>query len=107
MEILLQVGVADRMTEYGLPWRFRNSYYRGQRVFRMEAPHDPDDRFFPMINIQQQHIEEYLLDACQNNPVIDAGKRPSSKTGSPHKRWLMEYGKQGARSPEITGEIAR
>lgn len=49
MEILQQVGVADRMTEGGLPWRFGNSYYRGQRVFRMEAPHDTDDRFFPII----------------------------------------------------------
>jgi 3-(3-hydroxy-phenyl)propionate hydroxylase len=29
----------------GLPWRFGNSFYRGERVFRMEAPHDPDDRF--------------------------------------------------------------
>ncbi len=63
MEILQQVGVSDRMTENGLPWRFGNSYYRGQRVFRMEAPHDQDDRFFPMLNIQQQYMEEYLLDA--------------------------------------------
>lgn len=47
MEILQQVGVADRMTEGGLPWRFGNSYYRGQQVFRLEAPHDDDDRFFP------------------------------------------------------------
>lgn len=71
MEILQQVGVADRMTENGLPWRFGNSHYRGQRVFRMEAPHDADDRFFPMLNIQQQYMEEYLLDACQANPLID------------------------------------
>ncbi len=71
MEILQQVGVAERMTENGLPWRFGNSYYRGQRVFRMEAPHDPDDRFFPMINIQQQYMEEYLLNACQASPLID------------------------------------
>jgi len=71
MEILQQVGVADRMTENGLPWRFGNSYYGGQRVFRMEAPHDADDRFFPMLNIQQQYMEEYLLDACQANPLID------------------------------------
>ena len=71
MEILQQVGVAERMTENGLPWRFGNSYYRGQRVFRMEAPHDTDDRFFPMLNIQQQYMEEYLLDACQANPLID------------------------------------
>jgi 3-(3-hydroxy-phenyl)propionate hydroxylase len=71
MEILQQVGAADRMTENGLPWRFGNSYYRGERVFRMEAPHDPDDRFFPMLNIQQQYMEEYLLDACSANPLID------------------------------------
>ncbi|PUE23222.1 monooxygenase [Limnohabitans sp. JirII-29] len=71
MEILQQVGVADRMTENGLPWRFGNSYYRNQRVFRLEAPHDADDRFFPMINIQQQYMEEYLLEACSANPLID------------------------------------
>jgi 3-(3-hydroxy-phenyl)propionate hydroxylase len=71
MEILQQVGVAERMTEGGLPWRFGNSYYRGQRVFRMEAPHDADDRFFPIINVQQQFMEEYLHDACQANPLIE------------------------------------
>lgn len=71
MEILQQVGVAQRVTENGLPWRFGNSYYRGQRVFRMEAPHDPDDRFFPMINLQQQYLEEYLVDACRAQPLID------------------------------------
>ena len=71
MEILQQVGVADRMTENGLPWRFGNSYYRGQHVFRMEAPHDEDDRFFPMLNIQQQYLEEYLLEACEASPLIE------------------------------------
>ena len=71
MEILQQVGVAHRITENGLPWRFGNSYFRGHHVFRMEASHDADDRFFPMINIQQQYLEEYLLDACESNPLID------------------------------------
>ena len=71
MEILQQVGVAHRVTENGLPWRCGNSIYRGQKVFRMETPHDPDDRFFPMINIQQQYLEEYLHDACAANELID------------------------------------
>jgi 3-(3-hydroxy-phenyl)propionate hydroxylase len=71
MEILQQVGVAERMTANGLPWRFGNSFYRGQRVFRMEAPHDADDRFSPIINMQQQYLEEYLHDACQAQPLID------------------------------------
>ena len=71
MEILQQVGVAHRVTENGLPWRCGNSIFRGQKVFRMETPIDPDDRFFPMINIQQQYLEEYLHDACAANPLID------------------------------------
>jgi 3-(3-hydroxy-phenyl)propionate hydroxylase len=71
MEILQQVGVADRISQNGLPWRFGNSFYRGQRVFRMEAPHDADDRFFPMINLQQQYLEEYMVDAVRAQPLID------------------------------------
>ena len=68
MEILQQVGVSGRMSDEGLTWRFGNSYYRNQQVFRMEAPHDPDDRFLPLINVQQQYLEEYLFDACAASP---------------------------------------
>jgi 3-(3-hydroxy-phenyl)propionate hydroxylase len=68
LEILQQAGVADRITAKGLPWRFGNSFYRGQRVYRMEAPHREDDRFFPMTNLQQQYVEEYLLQALAAFP---------------------------------------
>jgi 3-(3-hydroxy-phenyl)propionate hydroxylase len=71
LEILQQVGVAERMTQAGLPWRFGNSFYRGQRVYRMEAPHDPDDRFFPMLNIQQQYLEQFLVEACASSPLVE------------------------------------
>ncbi|WP_407713096.1 FAD-dependent monooxygenase [Comamonas testosteroni] len=71
MEILQQVGVAQRVTETGLPWCYGNSIYRGQRVFRMENARADDDRFFPMINLQQQYLEEYLVDAAQANPLIE------------------------------------
>lgn len=71
LEILQQVGVAERMMEMGLPWRFGNSHYRGERVFRMEAPHDEDDRFFPLLNIQQQYLETFLVDACEAEPLIE------------------------------------
>lgn len=71
LEILQQVGVADRMSQAGLPWSYGNSYYRGERVFRMEAPHDPDDRYFPMLNLQQQYLEQYLVEAAAANPLIE------------------------------------
>lgn len=68
MEILQQVGVAHKVMESGLPWNAGNSFYRGKRVFRMEAPLSEHDRFPALINLQQQYLEEYLVDAC-----IDAG----------------------------------
>ena len=71
MEILQQVGVAHRVTETGLPWCYGNSIYRGQRVFRMENARADDDRFFPMINLQQQFLEEYLVEAVEANPLIE------------------------------------
>ena len=70
MEILHQLGVAQRMLERGLPWRFGSSFYRGQEVFRMQAPHPEDDRHGPMLNLQQQYLEQYLLEACAEQPLI-------------------------------------
>ncbi|MNB92415.1 3-(3-hydroxy-phenyl)propionate/3-hydroxycinnamic acid hydroxylase [compost metagenome] len=71
MEIFQQVGVSGVVSEQGLPWRFGNSYYRGQRVFRMEAPVDEHDRFAPMTNLQQQYLEQHLVEAAQAQPLIE------------------------------------
>jgi 3-(3-hydroxy-phenyl)propionate hydroxylase len=71
MEILQQIGADKAVTAQGLPWRFGNSFYRGQRVFRMEAPYSEDDRFFPMINLQQQFLEEALVTLVQAQPLIE------------------------------------
>ena len=71
MEILQQAGVADRIVAAGLPWRFGNSFFRGERVFRLEAPHDEDDRFQPLTNLQQQYLEEFLVDAVAAQPAIE------------------------------------
>ena len=71
MEILQQAGVAAPIVAQGLPWRCGNSFYRGQRVFRMEAPQSPHDRFPPMTNLQQQFVEQYLLDEVARQPLIE------------------------------------
>lgn len=71
MEILQQVGVTKHMLEKAYPWRSGNSIYRGQRVFRLEAPYDTDDRFQPLNNLQQQYLEEYLVERAHQEPLID------------------------------------
>lgn len=74
MEILQQVGISERMLEKAYPWRSGNSIYRGQRVFRLEAPYDEDDRFQPLNNLQQQYVEQYLVEQAQQNPLIEIGR---------------------------------
>ncbi|WP_449433055.1 FAD-dependent monooxygenase [Pseudomonas putida] len=71
MEILQQVGVAERVSDMGLAWNCGNSYYRNQLVFRMESPQDPDDRFAPMTNLQQPYLEQFLAEAAEANPLVE------------------------------------
>ena len=71
LEILQQLGVDHAFRAKGLPWSFGRSYYRGKEIYRMVMPHDEDDRFLPGLNIQQQYTEEYLIDACASNPLIE------------------------------------
>jgi 3-(3-hydroxy-phenyl)propionate hydroxylase len=71
LEILQQVGAEQPFRAKGLPWSFGRSFFRGKEVYRMVMPHEEDDRFLPGLNIQQQYIEEYLVDFCLANPLVD------------------------------------
>lgn len=71
MEILQQAGVVERFLDKSLPWHEGRSFYKGEKVYDMLMPHDPDDRFMPGNNIQQQFIEEFLIDAARDTGLID------------------------------------
>ncbi|MFC7476389.1 FAD-dependent oxidoreductase [Dankookia sp. GCM10030260] len=70
-EILQSAGAIAPFLEKGLPWSRGRSFFRGREVWRMELPHDPDDRFQPGLNLQQQYIEQYLVEAIEAEPLVD------------------------------------
>jgi len=70
LEILQQVDAHEPLLALGLPWRSGNSFYRGECVFRMEAPHDDHDRFPPMLNLQQPHVEEALVARAEARSLL-------------------------------------
>lgn len=70
MEILDFAGVAPRIMGKALPWTSGNSYYKGERVFRMETPVSEHDRYAPLNNLQQNWLETYLVEAAQAQPLI-------------------------------------
>lgn len=71
MDILQQLGVADRFADKGLPWTGGRSFYRDRVVFELSMPHGDDERFGPMLNLQQCYMELYLVEAAQATGLID------------------------------------
>ncbi|MFO1107680.1 MAG: FAD-dependent monooxygenase [Bradyrhizobium sp.] len=71
MEILQHADVAASFVSKGLQWSSGRSFYRGTEVYRMVMPHDDNDRFLPGLNIQQQYIEEYLVDAAVATGMVE------------------------------------
>jgi len=65
LEILSWIDADAAVVDRGLGWTGGRSYYRDQEVLHFQMPHDPAQRYAPMINIQQYYIEEYAHRAGQ------------------------------------------
>ncbi|MBB1625924.1 FAD-dependent monooxygenase [Achromobacter sp. UMC71] len=63
LEILDRLGVAPAFLAKGLPWTRGRSYYGTTEVLAFDMPSRADDKYPPMINLQQYYIEQFLLDA--------------------------------------------
>ena len=63
LEIIERLGAIDAFMAKGLPWTDGVSFYREHEVLRFSMPHDAQQKFPPMINLEQYYIEQYLLDA--------------------------------------------
>jgi 3-(3-hydroxy-phenyl)propionate hydroxylase len=64
-EILGWAGAAQAVQAKGLPWAGGRSYWRDQEVLHFQMPHEPTQRFAPMVNIQQFYVEQYAHHAAQ------------------------------------------
>ncbi len=71
-EIMAWAGADKPLVATGLPWTGGRSYYRDREVLHFEMPHDPLQRYAPMVNIQQYSIEEYAHQAMQRHPDLAA-----------------------------------
>lgn len=69
-EIMGWVGADRPLTATGLAWTGGRSYFRNSEVLHFEMPHDPLQRYAPMVNIQQYAVEEYAHQAMQRHPAL-------------------------------------
>ena len=71
MECLHQLGLAQRFEDKALPWTKGSSYYHDKLVYRLQMPHSTAERYYPMYNLQQQYIEQYLIDKAESIDLIE------------------------------------
>ncbi len=58
LEILSWIGADRPILDIGLPWTGGRSYFRDREILHFTMPTDDTERFAPMVNVQQYHVEE-------------------------------------------------
>ncbi len=69
-EILDWAGAAEAVQAKGMPWEGGRSYWRDQEVLHFQMPHEPTQRYAPMVNIQQFYVEQYAHRAAQKRGAL-------------------------------------
>jgi 3-(3-hydroxy-phenyl)propionate hydroxylase len=65
LEILDRLGAAKAVLKEALPWTAGTSYYRDVPVYRLQMPMDENQRFAPMVNLEQCMCEQVLVDRAE------------------------------------------
>lgn len=71
LELLQQLGVDAPFTAKGLGWTQGRTYFRDREIYRFRMPHSDQERYAPMVNLQQQYIEQFLIDKAQASDLIE------------------------------------
>lgn len=69
-EILAWAGAEAAMAAKALPWTGGRSFWRGTEVLHFQMPSEPTQRFAPMVNIQQYHVENFLHQSLATVPDL-------------------------------------
>jgi 3-(3-hydroxy-phenyl)propionate hydroxylase len=69
-EILHVAGAGAAVGAKALPWTGGRSFWREREVLHFEMPSEPLQRFAPMANIQQYHVEAFVHAALQRAPEL-------------------------------------
>ncbi|MGD9944322.1 MAG: FAD-dependent monooxygenase [Burkholderiaceae bacterium] len=65
LEILERLGVIDEVMRTGHGWTTGWTYYRDKEVFRLEMPHDENQKYPPIISHLQNYIEHCMVDEAE------------------------------------------
>jgi 3-(3-hydroxy-phenyl)propionate hydroxylase len=71
LEIWDRLGVGERMAAQGVSWKLGRVFFQDRQVYTFDLLPEPGHKMPAMINLQQYYQEEFIVEACENNPRID------------------------------------
>lgn len=71
LEIWDRLGVADQMIDKGIEWKLGRVFFRDEEVYNFDLLPEEGHKIPAFINLQQYYLEEYMVEACNANPLID------------------------------------
>jgi 3-(3-hydroxy-phenyl)propionate hydroxylase len=71
LEIFDRLGCGDAMVERGVSWNVGRVFFRDDEVFAFDLLPEDGHRRPAFINLQQYHVEQFLLDRAAALPLLD------------------------------------
>lgn len=71
LEILDRLGVGRQMVDRGISWKVGKVFFKDDLVYTFDLLPEEHHQMPAMINLQQYYLEEYMVAACDANPLID------------------------------------
>lgn len=71
LEILDRLGIGDRCLEKGVTWQVGRTFHRAREVFNFDLLPEAGHKMPAFVNLQQYYVEDYLVQACQKNDLVD------------------------------------
>ena len=71
LEVLDRLGCGQRVVDKGVTWNIGRTFHREQEVFNFNLLPEPDHQRPGMVNLQQYHLEQTLVERAQALPGID------------------------------------
>jgi len=71
LEIFARLGIADKALAKGVTWKVGRIFHRDQEVFNFDLLPEEGHQMPAFINLQQYYVEEFMVQAAQENPLID------------------------------------
>lgn len=71
LEIWDRLGVVEPILNKGVSWNVGKNFFKEVLAYQFDLLPEDGHKMPAMVNLQQYYLEEYLVDACQQSPLID------------------------------------